>query len=129
MLRNYLKIAWRNLFKNKLHTAINTGGLMIGFTIGLGILLVVYSQYRFDSFHTNSKRIYEVYQAIKNKDKGEEITNALGYGCGPVYNTAAPSIDKMTRITDGGNHVEYDGKELVMPVMMADKDFFSMFSF
>ena len=129
MFNTSFKIAWRQLFKNKLHTAINIGGLVIGFTIGLGILLVVYSQYRFDAFHANGNRIYEVYQSIQNKDKGEEVIPALGYGPGPVYKSAAPSIDKMTRITDGGNHVEYNGKELVMPVMMADADFFSMFSF
>ncbi|HTE09965.1 MAG TPA: FtsX-like permease family protein, partial [Chitinophagaceae bacterium] len=129
MLTTYLKIAWRNLFKNKLHTAINTGGLMIGFTIGLVILLLVYSQYQFDVFHANGKRIYEVYQSIQSRDKGEEVISALGYGPGPVYKTAAAAIEKMTRITDGGNHVEYNGKELVMPVMMADEDFFPMFSF
>jgi flagellar biosynthesis protein FliR len=37
MFNTSFKIAWRHLLKNKLHTAINIGGLMIGFTIGLGI--------------------------------------------------------------------------------------------
>jgi len=129
MLTTYLKIAWRNLFKNKLHTAINTGGLIIGFSIGLIILLVVYSQYRFDTFHTNGKRIYQAYQVTKQKDKDEEVSNAFGYGPGPVYKKEALAIEKLTRITDGGNHVEYNGKELIMPVTMADQDFFDMFSF
>lgn len=125
----YFKIAWRNLLKNKWHTAINTGGLVIGFTVGLGILLVVYSQYRFDAFHANGKNIYEVYQSIVNKEKGEEVTSALSYAAGPAYAGGAASIEKMTRITDGGNHVQYNGKELLMPVLMADKDFFRIFSF
>ena len=129
MLTTYLKIAWRNLFKNKLHTLINTGGLVIGFTIGLTILLVVYSQYRFDAFHINGNRIYQAYQVTKHQDRDEELTNAFGYGEATVYKKEAPAIEKITRITDGGNHVEYNGKELVMPVTMADQDFFDMFSF
>jgi putative ABC transport system permease protein len=129
MLTTYFKIAWRNFFNNKLHTVINTGGLVIGFAIGLIVLLVVYSQYSFDTFHTNGKRIYEVYQSIQPAGKVEEITNIFGYGPGPVYKTEAAAIKRLTRITDGGNHVEYNGKELVMPVMMADQDFFDMFSF
>ena len=50
MLHNYFKIAWRNLSRNKLHTSINMGGLIIGFTIGIAILLVVYAQYQFRQF-------------------------------------------------------------------------------
>ncbi len=129
MSNTSFKIALRHLFKNRLHSSINIGGLMIGFTIGLGILLVVYSQYRYDAFHANGSKIYQVYQSIQNKDRAEEVVPALGFGAGPVYKSSSGSIDKMTRITDGGNHVEYNGKELLMPVMMADADFFSMFSF
>lgn len=101
---------------------------MIGFTVGLGILLVVYSQYRFDAFHRNGKNIYEVYQQVLTKEKGEEFINALSYAAGPAYNSPN-AVEKMTRVTDAGNHMQYNGKELLMPVMMADKDFFTMFSF
>jgi putative ABC transport system permease protein len=129
MFKNYIKIAWRNLFRNKLHSLINTGGLVIGFTIGLIILLVVYSQFNYDEFHTNGKRKYEVYQVSDNKARAEEITNQFGYGSAPAYKAGTAAIDKVTRIVDGGNHVEYNGRALVIPVMMADKDFWSMFSF
>jgi putative ABC transport system permease protein len=128
MFKNYFSVAWRNLYRNKLHTAINLGGLLIGFTIGIIILLVVYAQFTFDHFHQNRKRIYEAYQVI-NKTNGEEITNQFGYAPAPVYKKEAPAVEKITRITDGGNHVEYKGKDLVIPVAMVDEDFFTMFSF
>src|ERR1700733_11014454 len=128
MFRNYFSVAWRNLYRNKLHTAINLGGLMIGFTIGIIILLVVYAQFTFDHFHENRKRIYEAYRVI-NKTDGEEITNQFGYAPAPIYKKEAPAIERATRITDGGNHVEYKGKDLVIPVAMVDEDFFPMFSF
>ncbi len=128
MFKNYFNVAWRNLYRNKLHTAINLGGLMIGFTIGIIILLVVYAQFTFDHFHDNGKRIYEAYRVI-NKTDGEEITNQFGYAPALIYKKDASAIEKVTRITDGGNHVEYKGRDLVIPVTMVDEDFFGMFSF
>ena len=128
MFKNYFSVAWRNLYRNKFHTAINLGGLLIGFTIGIFILLVVYAQFTFDHFHDNRKRIYEAYQVI-NKTDGQEITNQFGFAPALVYKKEASAIEKATRITDGGNHVEYKGKDLVIPVTMVDEDFFRMFSF
>jgi putative ABC transport system permease protein len=128
MFKNYFKIAWRSLFRNKLHTIINLGGLIIGFTIGITILLAVYAQFTYDHFNLNGKRLYQAYQVF-NKTEGEEITNQFGFASAPVYKNEVAAIDKITRITDGGNHVTYNGKDLVIPVMMVDEDFFFMFSF
>src|SRR5579872_3139367 len=66
MLKNYWKIAWRQLVRNKLHTSINVGGLVIGFTIGIAILLIVYQQYSYDNFHPDRHRIYEAYQVFNH---------------------------------------------------------------
>ncbi|HEX9512523.1 MAG TPA: FtsX-like permease family protein [Puia sp.] len=128
MLQNYFKIAWRNLFRNKLHTSINIGGLIIGFTIGIAILLVVYAQFSYDHFHANRKKLYQVYQVFNNPEK-EDVLNELGFAAGPVYKKEAAAIDKATRIVDGGNHILYKGKDLQIPVMLVDEDFMSMFSF
>lgn len=128
MITNYFKVAWRNLYKNKLHTGINMGGLIIGFTIGIIILLSVYAQFTFDHFHKNRQRIYEAYQVI-NKMDGQEITNQFGFAPAPIYKKEVQAIEKATRILDGGNHVVYRGKDLVIPIAMVDEDFFPMFSF
>ena len=72
MFKNNFKIAWRSLFKNKFHTGINVAGLVVGFTIGIAILLIVYSQLSFDKFHTNNKRLFQAYMVF-NKPSGEEI--------------------------------------------------------
>ena len=127
MFINYCKLAWRNLFRNKLHTSINIGGLIIGFTIGLSILLVVYGQYSFDGFHANGKRIYQAYQDFSKTDGG--IMNAFGLATATTYKAEAPAIEKATRFMDGGNHITYNGKDLMIPVTLVDADFFSMFSF
>ena len=128
MLKSYFKIAYRNLFRKKLHTSINLGGLIIGFTIGIAILLVVYDQFSYDNFHTNRKKIFQAYQVFNNPN-GEDIENSFGYAQAPVYKTEVPAIEKTTRIVDGGNHVEYNGKDKQIAVTLVDEDFISMFSF
>ncbi|ULQ51805.1 ABC transporter permease [Flavihumibacter fluvii] len=128
MLTNYFKIAWRNLFRNKLHTSINIGGLIIGFTIGIVILMVVYSQLRFDNFHKNGNRIYQAYNVF-NKKTGEDVGNSFGYPAAPTFKSEVPAIEKATRFLNGGKKLMYNNKELSVSNMMVDEDFLSIFSF
>ena len=60
MLRNYLKIAIRNLLKNKAFSSINIFGLALGMTISMLIGLWIYDEYSYDHFHTNKDRIFRV---------------------------------------------------------------------
>ena len=128
MFKSYFKIAYRNLFRNKLHTSINIGGLIIGFTIGIAILLVVYDQFSYDNYHANGKNLYQAYQVFNNPE-GETVTNSFGYAAAPIYRAEAPAIERITRIVDGGNHIEYNGKDRQIPVTLVDEDFLNMFSF
>lgn len=61
MIKNYLKVAWRNLTRNKAHTFINIVGLSVGLTCSLLILLWVQSELDIDAFHKNRERLYTVY--------------------------------------------------------------------
>ncbi|WP_138990784.1 ABC transporter permease [Larkinella sp. C7] len=58
MIRNYFKIAFRNLVRNKSYTAINVSGLALGMTCGILIFMLVKYHLSFDTFHANSDRIY-----------------------------------------------------------------------
>ncbi|MGB5941777.1 MAG: FtsX-like permease family protein [Leeuwenhoekiella sp.] len=60
MLRNYIKIAWRNIWKNKLFSAINIISLAIGLSASFVIGLMVYYDFTFDKFHKDGDRIYRV---------------------------------------------------------------------
>jgi putative ABC transport system permease protein len=128
MFQNYFKIAWRQLVRNKLHTGINLGGLVIGFTISIAILMIVYNQFSYDKFHVNRKRLYEVYQVFNHPD-GRVYENELGLSEAPVYKAEAPGVERSTRILDGGDHILYKGRDMSIPVMLVDSDYFSMFSF
>lgn len=60
MLKNYLKIALRNLIKNKSHTLINVGGLTLGVICSLIIFLVIQFDLSFDQWHEDKDKIYRV---------------------------------------------------------------------
>ncbi len=128
MIRNYFKVAWRNLIKNKLHTTVNLGGLLIGFTVGLGILLVVYDQFHYDRFNENGKYLYQAYQEFNNP-AGQSVQNDFSIAAAPIYKAENPVVEKVTRIADGGNRIEYNGRILTIPVTLVDADFLSMFTF
>lgn len=60
MFKNYLKIAWRNVRKNKGYSAINIGGLSIGLACCLMIALYVKNEFSFDTYHEKADNIYRV---------------------------------------------------------------------
>ena len=70
MLRNYLKIAWRNLFRNKAFSITNLLGLSIGITCTMLIMLWVNDELQYDKFHKNYDNIYQV---IANRDFKNQI--------------------------------------------------------
>lgn len=64
MLRNYLKIAWRSLAKNKVYSLINIGGLALGMTVAMLIGLLVHDELTFNKYHKNYDRIAQVMRTI-----------------------------------------------------------------
>ncbi|GAB3990883.1 ABC transporter permease [Spirosoma daeguense] len=69
MLLNYLKIAWRNLLKDRFYSLINILGLTIGVTCGLLLLLYVTDELRYDQYHKNASQIYRIVSHITEPDK------------------------------------------------------------
>src|ERR1700755_2071519 len=66
MIKNYLKIAWRNLIKNKVSSLINIGGLAVGMAVVMLIGLWIYDEVSFDRSHKNYDRIAQVIQNVTN---------------------------------------------------------------
>ena len=128
MFKNYFKIAWRNLFKNKFHTGINIAGMVIGFTIGIAILLIVYGQLSFDKFHVNNKKIIPGIPVF-NKQREKKFLPCLVSRLHLFLKQKLPAIEKASGFLYGGKNAEYNDKELEVPVMLVDEDFLSMFTF
>lgn len=79
MLRNHLKIAFRNFLKHKQNTLINLGGLTIGLACSLVIFYMVQYELRFDRFHEKSDRIYRVNMHLITPNRAV-FTNGSSYG-------------------------------------------------
>ncbi|HZY36723.1 MAG TPA: ABC transporter permease, partial [Mucilaginibacter sp.] len=60
MIKNYIKIAWRNLWRNKFFSAINISGLALGMGCSILIMLWVQNELSMDAFHVNGPRLYTV---------------------------------------------------------------------
>ncbi|WP_299102908.1 ABC transporter permease [uncultured Winogradskyella sp.] len=74
MIRNYFKIAWRNIMKHKVFSLINVIGLTIGLSASFIIGLMIYYDYTFDDFHKDGERIYRV--VTEFTDPEEKYYNA-----------------------------------------------------
>ncbi|RYU97591.1 ABC transporter permease [Emticicia agri] len=75
MLRNYFKIAFRSLWKNKLFSFINIVGLGLAMTFGLIGLMQIQNVFEFDNFHPYPERTYRILTDFKN-EKGKELSYA-----------------------------------------------------
>ena len=71
MIKNYFKIAWRNLLKSKGYSAINIGGLAVGMAVAMLIGLWVHDELSFDKYHKNYDRIAQVMQHANYNGKVE----------------------------------------------------------
>src|SRR5688572_11611444 len=61
MIRNYLKIALRNLLRHKSFSAINICGLAVGMASAILIFLWTYNEISYDRFHSNAKNLYQAW--------------------------------------------------------------------
>src|SRR5687767_9532368 len=83
MFKNYLKIAWRNIWKNKVYSAINIVGLAIGLAACIVIMLFVFYEKSFDAVHTkNIYRLNEV-QKFEGMVKPQNVALSM-YPMGPT---------------------------------------------
>jgi len=75
MIRNYLKIAFRNLVKGKFISFINLFGLTMGLTCCLLILTYILNELSFDKYNKNADNIYRVTRLFRNPQTGETNLN------------------------------------------------------
>src|SRR6185295_18341882 len=117
MIKNYFKIAWRNLVKSKGYSAINIGGLAVGMAVAMMIGLWVYDELTFDRYHKNYDRIAQVMQHANFNGKietqpanpalmGPELRNK--YGSDFKYVVQA-SWTGGHLLSIGDKHISIDG--------------------
>jgi putative ABC transport system permease protein len=130
MLKIYLKIAWRNLAKNKLYSLVNIGGLTIGIASCILIGLYVSNELSYDRFNKNASRLVRVTTEYTVNGAKHQIGTTASME-GPRLSSAFPQIESYVRIRNRDPYVvRYGEKTFVEPgFYFADSTFFKMFSF
>ena len=130
MFRNYLKIAWRNITRNKAFSFINIGGLGLGIACSLLIFLWVQDERNVDAFHVNSANLYSVYERVFSEGKVDagRATPAL---LATELKRNIPEINSASGYWEDEEETLFSvgDKNFSNMGTYADSDFFKMFSY
>lgn len=128
MLRNYIKIALRALWRSKGYAAINVFGLSVAFCVCTFLVQMVYRQLSFDSFHQDGDRIFQVYRFVNDPEKASR-SGGMPMPLTPALKAEYPEVEAATRFLDGSSLIDYKGKFVEKNVKYVDADFLNVFSF
>src|SRR6478752_4949348 len=131
MLKNYFKIAWRNIKRQKAYSAINILGLAIGIASCLLILQYVSFELGYEDFQVNKDRIYRVQQDRYDNGKLSTQWAAGAYAVGNSFKAAIPEIEDYVKVI-GNGRVTTDVKNQplkIEKVYFANASFFNIFTY
>ncbi len=131
MLKNYLKIIWRKMRRQKVYTLINVSGLAIGMAAAMFIFLWVRDERSYDRFHKSADRIYRVYQVFNYGDYHLEQTQTPAV-LAPSLRDECPDVELVTRVRGYRDEqiVEAENQKFnERGLGIADEYFFRLFSF
>jgi len=145
MLKNYFKIAWRNMIRNKMYSAINVLGLALGMTCCLFIFLWVKDEKSVDNLKGNNKKIFAAYQTTNSNGKiSGSYSTPLRVITGQTYptflleniNESVPEIKHQAYYATGyelpwghPETIQFGEKKLKLDGSRAGKDFFKIFGY
>ena len=131
MIKNYFKLAFRNLLRHKFTSFINLSGLTIGLTCCLLITTYILDELSYDKYNKNAANIYRVTRTFYSTDgavslKLSTISPPFGY----YMPTDFPEIKKMTRLlSNGPTPMRYQEKKFTeKDIYFADENLFDVFS-
>ncbi|GAB3916283.1 ABC transporter permease [Larkinella terrae] len=129
MLSNYLKIALRNLWRNKFYTGLNVVGLAVGLAACLLMALYVNHEFSYDGFHTKADRIVRVTTEMKTPESPLSIASSP-LPLATVLKQDYPEVETAVRLLPASAMVRHRDKLLKEPdIYFADKDVFTVFTY
>ena len=132
MLLNYIKTAFRHLWKKKLYAIINIVGLAVALTCMVFSILYYKYEHSFDSFHKNNPNLYRINTSYTdNKTELTEKSGGTGQVQGPAFKSQLSEIIDYTRIWGGDikENVKFADKGFNLGTAFVDSNFFKVFSF
>jgi putative ABC transport system permease protein len=131
MIRNYLKMAWRNILRHKGYSTLNILGLAIGIAASLLILQYVSFELSYEDFQVHKDRIYRVQQDRYDNGKLSTQWAAGAYAVGNSFKEAIPDIEEYVKVVRNGKvTAERNHQPLKMEdVFFATPAFFNVFTY
>lgn len=130
MLKNYFKIALRNIARNKLYSFINIFGLAVGITACVLIFLYVKDELSYDKHHADHERIFRVNTYVKLPGQNDNFAiNAMPTG--PALKADFPQVESFVRLEEMADQTVWIGNQMFTEknVAFADSSLFAMFNF
>ena len=133
MLKNYIKVAFRNLLRQPGYTALNITGLTVGIASSLIILLYIFHETSFDKHHSKGDRIYRLSTEFTEPDNSFKWAVMTGRAAFTIKNEN-PEIEQATRLRgmsgQGGMRFEYNQVDYYQEnVYAADSTIFEIFDY
>ncbi len=124
MIKNYIKITWRNIKNNKIYSFINIMGLAVGMACCILILLWVQDELSFDKFHENYS---DLYRTIPELQGAKYSSNPLALA--GVFKAQYPEVRQMARFCGRYWLIKYGDRMFNESGGLVDEDFLKMFTF
>lgn len=129
MFKNYFKITWRNLSRNKVFSLINISGLSVGLACCMLIFLYAKDEVSYDRFHKRQAEIYRITSTNTAPDGASRKSGITGMMPGPTFKRTIPEITDFVRLQSDGYAVKKGTEIFDQPALAVDSNFFSIFSF
>lgn len=144
MIKNYIKIALRNLRKQKIYSLINIIGLTLGITCCIIIYLFIQDEFSYDRFHENAENLYRVeqlrYQKLKSEidptpffdarlPEGMSKSPWLPLPLGPAISNKFPEIEGVVRADESNYVIRNETRSFEQDILLVDPSFFEIFTF
>ncbi|GHB54881.1 ABC transporter permease [Persicitalea jodogahamensis] len=127
MIKNYFKIAWRNLTRNRLFSLVNIAGLSLGLTCCMLIVLYIKDEVSFDRFQEHKDELYRI-QVTFSDENGARTTGSTNAIHGPAFKQEIPEIKEVVRTQSNSFVIKKDNELFNQSAVFADDGFFRIFT-
>lgn len=129
MIRNYLKVGFRSLWRTPSYTVVNMAGLGIAVACCILIALYVQDELTFDRFHSKAERIYRVFAREDWGDNEKFFYTTTPFPMGPTLKENIHGIEEQVRICPVGTQVRHDDAIREVTVTIGGVAMFDVFDF
>jgi len=128
MIRNYFKLAYRNLLSNKVVSAINIFGLSVAIGCSIVVFLFLQNYWTMDNFHLNGERIFMLEYTVE-KNGEEQTWGTSPMPLGPALAADFPQVEEVVRIELQGCKAYLGERAFEELIYFADPGYFELFTF